>query len=310
MYGVAIQGRDAKSALEQIQRAEAMGVQAAWGTINAAGGTDMVPVFAAAAVTTRRILLGTAIIHTWSRHPLAAAQEAMAIEHLAPGRFRLGVGPSAPGMIAQMYGLGYQKPLSHLSEYLRATRELLHTGKVDFEGEFITARGELNPPAPIPVMAAALRPRSYEIAGALSDGAISWMCPLGYLTGLALPALKRGANAAGRETPPLIAHVPVSVDMDREAVRTLARLQLGRYARVPNYQGMFAAAGYDVSDGYPDALLDDLVVSGTEAEVAAGLQRWRDAGMAEVIAHPLLNRADIEGSIERGFGAAARAASS
>ncbi|HMM95503.1 MAG TPA: hypothetical protein PKA89_10755 [Phycicoccus sp.] len=53
----------------------------------------------------------------------------------------------------------------------------------------------------MPVMAAALRPRSYEIAGELSDGAISWMCPLGYLTGLALPALKRGANAASRETP-------------------------------------------------------------------------------------------------------------
>ena len=50
---------------------------------------------------------------------------------------------------------------------------------------------------------------------------------------------------------------------------------------------MFAAAGYDVTDGYSDDLLDDLVVSGTREEVAAGLQRWVDAGMTEVIAHPL-----------------------
>jgi alkanesulfonate monooxygenase SsuD/methylene tetrahydromethanopterin reductase-like flavin-dependent oxidoreductase (luciferase family) len=198
--------------------------------------------------------------------------------------------------------------LSHLAEYLQATRTLLHTGKVDFEGELITARGTISEPAPVPVMASALRPRSFEIAGAFSDGAISWMCPLGYLVEYGLPALRRGAESGERETPPLIAHVPVSVDTDREAVRTLARLQLGRYSRVPNYQGMFQAAGFDVSDGYPDALLDDLVVSGTEREVAEGLRRWREAGMSEVIAHPLLNRADLEGSIARAFGAAALAA--
>jgi hypothetical protein len=70
---------------------------------------------------------------------------------------------------------------------------------------------------------------------------------------------------------------------------------------------MFAAAGYEVTDSYGDDLLDDLVVSGTEEEVATGLQRWIGAGMGEVIAHPLIGP-DRESSLADAFAAIARAA--
>ncbi len=313
MYGVAIQAGTAREAVEQIAQAEAAGVQAAWATMGGAGGVDMIPVYAAAAVRTERILLGTAIVHTWPRHPIVLAQEAMAIEQLAPGRFRLGIGPTSAALTQRMYGLDYRKPLTNLREYLTTVRQLLHEGSVDFEGEHVTVRGQLRTPASIPVMASALRPRSNELCGELSDGAISWMSPLRYLVDVALPAMARGAEGASRPTPPLVAHVPVAVTEDRAAARALARTQLAMYARVPNYQGMFAAAGYDVAEGYPDALLDDLVVSGSEAEVAAGLHRWRDAlggptAGAEVLAHPLLDPADREGSITRAFAAVGLAA--
>jgi hypothetical protein len=42
--------------------------------------------------------------------------------------------------------------------------------------------------------------------------------------------------------------------------------------------------------------------------VAAGLRRWRDAGIAEVLAHPLLEPADRQGSIARAFAAVGLAA--
>ncbi len=141
-------------------------------------------------------------------------------------------------------------------------------------------------------MASALRPKSYELCGELSDGAISWMSPLRYLLGTALQALEAGAAKAERERPPLVAHVPIAVGVDVETAHDWAREQLAMYARVPNYQGMFTAAGYDVSDGYGDDLLGDLVVSGTAEEVAAGLHRWRDAGVDEVLAQPLVDRED------------------
>jgi len=309
MFGVAIQAGDARAAGAQIAQAEAAGVQAAWATMGGAGGVDLMPTFAAALVQTQRIVLGTAIVHTWTRHPLVLAQEALALEQLAPGRFRLGIGPTSALLIGRMFGLEYRKPLTNLREYLVTLRALLHDGQVDFKGEHVTVRGRLPATAPVPVMAAALRPRSYDLCGEASDGAISWMSPLTYLVTTALPAMAAGAERAGRPRPPLVAHVPVAVSSDRDAVLALARTQLGMYARVPNYQGMFGTAGYDVSEGYPDALLDDLVVSGTEAEVASGLRRWREAGIDEVLAQPLLDPADREGSIARAFAAVARAGS-
>lgn len=307
MYGVAIEASSGPEFVAHIQQAEAAGVQAAWATMGAAGVGDMMPVFAAAAAQTERILLGNSIVHTWSRQPATFAEEAMAIEQFGPGRFRLGIGPSTAFFVERMYGLEYKKPLTNLREYLHTVRTLLNEGSVKFEGEHVSLRWRVKPEAPVPVMASALRPKSYELCGELSDGAISWMCPLKYLTETALPALQRGAAGAGREAPPLVAHVPIAVTTDRDAARAMAREQVGTYALVPNYQGMFAAAGYDVTDGYSDELLDDLVVSGTEEEVAAGLQRWTAAGMGEVLAQPLVGP-DREASRSAAFAAVARAA--
>jgi F420-dependent oxidoreductase-like protein len=307
MYGVAIQAGSAPAAVAQIQQAEAAGVQAAWATMGGAGGVDMMPVFAAAAAQTEKIFLGNAIVHTWSRQPVAFAQETMAIEEFGPGRFRLGIGPTTAFFVERFYGQEYARPLTHLREYLYTIRELLAEGRVSFEGFHVSSRGRINPHTAVPVMASALRPKSYELCGELSDGAISWMSPLKYLTETALPALQAGAAKADRDAPPLVAHVPIAVTTDREAARRMAREQLAMYANVPNYQGMFAAAGYDVTDGYGDDLLDDLVVSGTEAEVVAGLQRWIDAGMGEVLAFPLLEE-DREASFASAFAAVAQAA--
>ncbi len=306
MFGVSIQARSAPAAVEQIVQAEAAGVQAAWANMGAAGGVDMMPVFAAAAAKTERIFLGNAIVQTWSRHPVAFAQETMAIQELGPGRFRLGIGPTTAFFVERTYGREYTKPLTNLREYLYTIRTLLHEGSVDFTGVHVSSRARLSPHAPVPVMGSALRPKSYELCGELSDGAISWVSPLKYLSEIALPALEAGAASADRDAPPLVAHVPIAVTTNRDAARQMAREQLAMYARVPNYQGMFAAAGYDVSEGYGDDLLDDLVVSGTEDEVVAGLQRWIDAGIGEVLAHPLVGE-DRDDSIAAAFAAVARA---
>lgn len=306
MFGVSILARSAPAAVEQIIQAEAAGVQAAWATMGGAGGVDMLPVFAAAAAKTERILLGNAIVHTWSRHPVAFAQETMAIEELGPGRFRLGIGPTTAFFVERYYGTEYSKPLTNLREYLYTIRQLLHEGSVRFEGVHTSSKARIKPYGPVPVMASALRPKSYELCGELSDGAISWMSPLKYLSEIALPAMQAGAAKADRDAPPLVAHVPIALTTDREAAKTLAREQLAMYAGVPNYQGMFAAAGYDVSDGYGDDLLDDLVVSGTEKEVVDGMQRWIDAGIGEVLAYPLLEE-DRDASIAAAFSAVAKA---
>ncbi len=309
VVGVSIQAFSAPLAVEQIRQAEAAGVRTAWATIGGAGGADPLTTYAAALTATRGIVLGTAIVPTWPRHPIVLAQQAVALHQLAPGRLRLGIGPSHEPAMVPAYGVHWQSPLTNLREYLVVLRALLHEGEVDFEGEHVTARSRLREPAPVPVMASALRPRSFEACGELADGAISWMCPRPYLVAEALPALRRGAERAGRPAPPLVAHVPMAVSEDREAVRALAQRQLGMYARVPFYRAMFEAAGFSsLENGYPPELLDSLVVSGSAETVAERLAAYvREDGMGEVLAAPLIDPDDREGSLARAFAAVARA---
>jgi len=306
--GVSIQAFSAADFVAQVQQAEVAGVPVAWTTIGGAGGADPLTAAAAALVQTDRIRVGTAIVPTWPRHAVALAAQALTLHQIAPGRLRLGIGPShEPSMVAT-YGVKWRKPLQNLREYLEALRSLFTTGAVDMDGTHVRAHARWREPADIELLASALRPKSFELCGELTDGALSWMCPRSYLIDRALPALQSGAAQAGRSVPPLIAHVPFFVSEDREAARDLARKQLGNYARVPFYRAMFNEAGFDVDDnGYSDALLDDLVVSGTEAQVIAGLRRYLDDGCGEVLAAPLLDPADREGSIARALAAVAAA---
>ena len=304
--GVAIQALSAPDFVTQVRQAEMSGIPVAWTTIGGASGADPLTVFAAAFAATERIRLGTAIVPTWPRHPVIIAQQAQALAQLAPGRLRLGIGPShEPGM-TRGFGVRWHTPLTELREYLTVIRALTTEGTVDFEGRHVTARATLRDPQPLELLASALRPKSFEVCGELTDGAISWMCPASYLIREALPAIARGAAHAGRETPPLIAHVPIMVSEDREAVRALARRQLGNYANVPFYLAMFHAAGFpEAQAGYSDAMLDDLVVSGTEEQVVARLSEMVEAGCGEILAHPLIDAADRAGSIESAFRAVA-----
>src|SRR5207244_4508256 len=121
------------------------GVAAVW-AISPRRGPDLVPTWAAAAALTQRILLGTSILRIWTRHPVTFAFEALALAQLAPGRFRLGIGPTSREQTEHVYGATYERPLDQLSEYLRAIRGLLHDGSIDFAGDYVVARGQIATP--------------------------------------------------------------------------------------------------------------------------------------------------------------------
>lgn len=285
--GLVIRRPNPAATLAAIERAEAGGLDAVWSTV---GGVapDAVTLFAAAAVRTTRITLGTSIVPTYPRHPAALATQALAIAGLAPGRFRLGIGPSHRPTIEGAFGIPMGTPLDHLREYLTVLRDLLWEGRTAFVGTYYTVRLDLPPsitPPRTPLLISALRANAFRLAGEIADGAISWVCPVPYLISTALPAMRAGAEAANRPIPPLVGHVPVAMHSDRQAVREAARAQLGLYGRLPFYARMFADAGFPVgSDGaMPDALLDTLVVAGTPETVRARLEAIQSAGVDELI---------------------------
>ncbi len=273
--------------VDRIVQAEERGIAAIWST---SGGIawDTLTAFAVAASRTERVTLGASIVPTYPRHPFVMVSEALAIEDIAPGRLRLGVGGSHRPTIEGQFGIPMGQPLAHLREYLGILRALLWEGTVEFAGEYYTVNGMLPaetapPKTPLPI--STLRPNAYRLAGEMSDGAISWLNPIDYIVEVGIPAMEQGASQAGRDRPPVIAHVPVAISSDRSAARAAFRERFPVYGRLPFYAEMFALAGYPVEeDGrMSDGLVDELLVSGTADQVRERLEVIRSRGIDELL---------------------------
>ena len=299
LIGIAIRGSSVKEVQAEIEQAEQVGIQAAWMTTGGAR-LDSITTFAATAGQTQSIKFGTSIVPTYPRHPLVMAQQALVMAQLAPGRFRLGIGPSHRPTMRTM-GIQLNNPLGHLTEYLRILKALLQNGSADFDGEFFQAHERISESVDVPVMASALQRGSFELCGAEADGAISWVCPAPYLRDVALPAMKKGAEQAGRPVPPLIAHVPVCVHENPGEVRAAFREQFAVYPTLPFYRRMLIASGYPEASkaAWSDAMIDGLVIYGDEAKATEGLQELLAFGAGEILAHPVLAGADRPASLER-----------
>ncbi len=302
VIGVAAMGGDSNQILERIERYEERGVGAAWLTVGSAN-PDGITLMAAAGVRTSDILLGTCIVPTWGRHPVAAAQQVQVAAQLSGNRFRFGIGPSHVAAMQRVFGADYRTPVTVLREYLTIVKTLLETGAIEFEGSIYRASVALPAPVPgVPVMASALRPRSYETCGELADGAISWVSPGAYLRDVALPAMRRGAERARRPVPPLIAHAPVCVHGNPHEVREAARAQLANYPRSPFYQVMFAEAGFPEAaetEGWSDRMIEAVVLSGNEERVRERIQGMFGLGADELIVSVVTAGGDAEASRER-----------
>ena len=298
LIGVAVSGNNADEVLARIERSERAGIPAAWMTTGEAR-MDSITVMAAAAGRTQKIKFGTSVVPIFPRHPLVMVQQTQVVAQLAPGRFRLGIGPSHRPYMRAM-GIRMNNPLGHLREYLQILKALLQTGKVDFDGEFYQAHETIPEALDVPVMASALQRRSFELCGAESDGAISWICPATYLRDVALPAMKEGAKQAGRQVPPLIAHAPVCVHEDATEVRAAVPQQFGG-PTLPFYQRMLIDAGFpEAAQGvWSDAMIDAIVFWGDETRVAERIKEMFSLGASEVLISPIGVGEDQAESIHR-----------
>ena len=288
VIGVSVTAPNAQAAIDRIVHLDELGIGCAWLT-SSGGGGEAVTVLAAAAAVTDEIKLGTSIVQTWSRHPVTLVQQIQVIDSLAPGRFRIGVGPSHKSGMISTFGVDFRAPIGHLREYLQILRSLMHTGAVEFEGRWYSANSSIANPIEIPIMASALRPGAFETCGELSDGAISWVCPHFYLRDTAVPAMTRGAESAGRDVPPLIAHAPVCVTDDLDSARDGVRTRLGYFPANPFYANMFAEAGFTDTpeSGWTNEMLDEVLIAGDEATVAERIQTIFDWGASELLATPI-----------------------
>lgn len=136
---------------------------------------DGLAVAAAAAVLTEQVPLATAVVDTVRRHPALLAQTALTVDHLAKGRFILGLGSGESENIVP-YGFDFSRAVSRFEEAVRVIRLLWQSnGPVDFDGQFYTlrhARLDTEPyqGRPPQIWIGASGPRMLEIAGRHADG--------------------------------------------------------------------------------------------------------------------------------------------
>ena len=132
----------------QAERAEAAGFASFW--LANIFSYDAITALAVVGRATRRIELGTAVVPTYPRHPLAIAQQALTTNAASGGRFALGIGLSHKLVIEDMFGLSYARPARHMAEYLAVLTPLLRGEAVDYKGEEYRVRAALQIPGGAP----------------------------------------------------------------------------------------------------------------------------------------------------------------
>jgi 5,10-methylenetetrahydromethanopterin reductase len=228
---------------------------------------------------TSGVELGTAVMPVQSRHPVAMAQQALAVQAVCEGRLTLGLGPSHHWIVEDMLGLPYERPARLVRDYLEVLNAAFAgPGPVDVENQSYRIHNPLDVTdvAPTPILLAALAPVMLRIAGELASGTILWMADERAIGDHVVPRITKAAEEAGRPRPRIVAGLPVALCADDEvdAARARANRILGHAEYSPNYERLLEHG--DATD------VGDLLAAGDEAAVLQRLRRFRDAGATDL----------------------------
>jgi len=267
--------------VETIERYEALGLDSVWSA--QLFGADALTVFALAGATTSHIRLGTAVIPTYSRHPLVLASQALTTQAATGNRLVLGVGSSHRDLVEGVLGADYERPAAYLREYLGVLPRLLEGERFDYQGDRVHVdttsvfgrAGVVGAEAP-PVYVGTMFPISLRAAGELADGVITWLVGPTTLAEEVIPRLRDAAAAAGRPQPRVVAGIPITMcaKADTEEHVELVNSRLSSFVSLPVYQKVLEREGATGPS--------DLAAIGDEQAVVDRLQAFADAGVDEV----------------------------
>jgi len=280
--------------LADFERVDALGVSSAW-FAQTPTGPDAMTVLALAATRTRRVRLGTSVLATYPRHPLVSAAAARTVADVAEGRFVLGVSVGHRLWIENFYGLSFSQPVAHARDWVRTTRRLLDGEPLRAADNAFGINVPANEPArDVPIVLAATGPRLLGVGGEVSDGVLTWMCDAAFIEQVAVPAVARGAERAGRPAPPVIAGVLLCVTDDAASARAAVGERLAPLVSFNSYRTALDRVGP------PGCGPEDVALIDTQDAVRAGLQNIRDAGAEQLVGVVLPDPHDPAASISQG----------
>ena len=238
-------------------------------------GLDAITALAIVGRETSRIALGTAVVPTYPRHPVAIAQQALTTQAASKGRFSLGIGLSHKIVIENMLGFSYEKPARHMKEYLEVLAPLCRGEGVQYQGEQYKVAAQLQVPgaARVPILVAALGPAMLKLTGRLADGTITWMTGPKTLAAHIIPTLREAAKEAGRPEPRVVAGFPVLLTNKAAEAREKIGKALVIYGQLPSYRAMLDREGV--------AGPGDIALAGDESSLRREIARLREIGVTD-----------------------------
>jgi|TARA_B100002019_G_C21170783_1_gene548323 F420-dependent oxidoreductase-like protein len=260
---------------KQVQEANTLGYSTFW--TPQIFNLDALTALAVIAESVEGIRLGTSVIPTYPRHPMMLAQQALTVNQVSNGRLDLGIGLSHKPVVEGMWGISFDAPVGHMSDYLQILMALLHDGTISYGGKHLTSRGGIDVPADAPpVLVAALGPQMLKLVGRVADGTVTWMTGPETIRNHISPIINAAAEEAGRPAPQVIAAVPVCITSDLDIAEEYAKRDFGFYGDLPSYRAMLEREG--LANSW------DIALSGSFEEVAEGLQKYSDSGGTQVVA--------------------------
>ncbi len=256
--------------------AEEAGFASVW--LPQVGTIDALMVLALAGRDTQSIELGTAVVPTYPRHPMALAAQALTVQDATRNRLALGIGLSHRFFIEDNLGLDYSKPIPHTRDYLTILNGLLAGERVQHKGTEYTVNtqvlvvGAKKPP----VIVAALGPAMLKLCGRLADGTLTWMGGIDYLRDIAVPTMSAAAAAAKRPAPRFVAMVPTLLATNAAQGRDAINTTFAMYGQIPSYRATLDRGGASVPA--------DVAVVGSVADIEAGLQAFAEVGVTDFVA--------------------------
>lgn len=261
---------------------------------------DPFMVLTIAAQATERISLTTAVALAFPRSPTVTALSAWTLQRHSGGRFILGLGTQVKGHVQRRYGVAWSPPGPWMREYVQAVRAVWDCWQngtpLDFHGARydLTLMVPLFDPGPIahpriPVHLAAVNPYMCRVAGEVADGLRPHpICTPAYIRDVMLPAVRTGAEQAGRGAAdvdvcvsPLLVTAANEADLAQRIENVRARIAF--YASTRTYRAVFEHHGWG-----------DLV---PELSLLSRQGRWED--MPGRISDDMLHTIAVVGTYDR-----------
>jgi F420-dependent oxidoreductase-like protein len=282
-YGMSLRSstRELSGYLDMIDRYESYGLDSVW--CAQLFGMDALTLFSLAGATTSRIRMGTAVIPTYSRHPLVLASHALTTQAATNNRLLLGIGSSHRALVEGVLGADYDRPAAYLREYLTVLPRILQGERFVYDGERLhvdtTSRfgraGGLGAEAP-PVYVGTMFPISLRVTGQFADGVVTWLVGPQTFTDVVVPTLSDAAAEAERSRPQVVASIPMALcaTADVDAQREQVDRQLETFVSLPVYQQVLAREGANGPS--------DLAAIGDEETIVRRIAEFTDAGVDEI----------------------------